>query len=375
MNHLILKNNVFGEELSELIEMINLTPSCVKVISQDGTLLNMNKSGLALIEADNLEQVVGEDIYELVEASHREKFIQFNQKICSGKKASLVFEIIGLKGTRRWMESYGTPYELKNGEVAHLAITNDVDEKIKAREELYRKEQALVEAERLSALGQFAGGVAHEINNPLAIIQSQARILIDRLEKNNQVEKEYLKEGLNNISHTVERISNIISTLRKFSRNSSREEKNQWYNLRSIVDTTLSLCKAKLRLANIDVQISIAADIEVFCQDVQLSHVLMNLINNAYDAVDKLDKKWIKIEAIVLKKKTKLLITDSGKGIDPVIAKKIMDPFFTTKDVGKGTGLGLSISVAIMESFKGKLTLNTQAKNTQFILELIRNER
>lgn len=94
----------------------------------------MNKTGLDLIESPNFKSVIGADVYSIVEESHREKYKEFNELICSGKSANLVFEIVGLKGTRRWMETYASPYTLKNGETAHIAITNDITELQNKRE-------------------------------------------------------------------------------------------------------------------------------------------------------------------------------------------------------------------------------------------------
>ncbi len=124
---------LMGERVFDLDSMMTATPSCLKVISRDGELLNMNRQGLDLIEAPDLESVLGANVYDLVEESHKDKFIEFNEMICNGNSARLSFELIGLKGTRRWMETYAAPYKLTDGEMAHIAITNDVTKIIKRR--------------------------------------------------------------------------------------------------------------------------------------------------------------------------------------------------------------------------------------------------
>ncbi len=108
--------------------MINQSPSCLKLVSANGKLIMMNKTGLDLIEAEDMDSVLGADVYSIVEESHREKFIKFNEGICSGKSGILTFEIVGLKGTHRWMETHASPYRLSNGKIAHIAITNDITE-------------------------------------------------------------------------------------------------------------------------------------------------------------------------------------------------------------------------------------------------------
>ncbi len=121
--------------INELKSILSSTPSCLKIISKEGRLLNMNPQGLNLIEADDFPSVEGANVYEIVEESHREKYIKFNERICSGYSGSLIFEIVGLRGTRRWMETFAAPYKIDGGEVAHIAITNDISERIKAKHE------------------------------------------------------------------------------------------------------------------------------------------------------------------------------------------------------------------------------------------------
>lgn len=126
--------SIEGKSLSQLQKMIENTPLCLKIISKSGSLVDMNPQGIELIEAPDLKSVIGADVYELVEENHREKFKEFNEKICSGESGHLIFEIIGLEGTRRWMETFAAPFELENGEVGHIAITNDITKEKKKSE-------------------------------------------------------------------------------------------------------------------------------------------------------------------------------------------------------------------------------------------------
>ncbi|MCP4915083.1 MAG: response regulator [Oligoflexia bacterium] len=126
--------SIEGKSLSQLQKMIENTPSCLKIISKTGSLIDMNPQGIQLIEAPDLPSVIGADVYEIVEESHRERFKEFNEKVCSGESGHLIFEIVGLEGTRRWMETFAAPFELENGEVAHIAITNDISKEKKKSE-------------------------------------------------------------------------------------------------------------------------------------------------------------------------------------------------------------------------------------------------
>lgn len=105
------------KHLNEINDILSSTPSCLKIITKDGSLIHMNSQGLDLIEVESLDSARQRNLYEFIETSHRDQFIEFNKRICRGSKESLRFEIVGLKGTRRWMETYAAPYVLQNGEI------------------------------------------------------------------------------------------------------------------------------------------------------------------------------------------------------------------------------------------------------------------
>jgi signal transduction histidine kinase len=114
----------------------------------------------------------------------------------------------------------------------------------------------------------------------------------------------------------------------------------------------------------------LTADQEVFGNSIQISQVILNLLNNAFDAIQDATDKWIKIQTYIEHGQVQIRVTDCGHGISNEVAKKIMQPFFTTKPIGKGTGLGLSISKGIVEAHQGKLTIDTESKNTCFVITL-----
>lgn len=366
MNKNTVRSLIEGQ-FTDLSELIESSPSCLKLINSEGLLLNMNATGLCLIEAEGLDEIYRANVYDIVEESHRDKFIAFNGHVCSGRKGTLVFEIVGLKGTRRWMETYAAPFKMANGEIAHIAITNDISERIKSEQEYARQEQALIEASRLSSLGQFAGGIAHEINNPLTVILAKTSLMLEKIE-NDEFDKDYMLSSLTKVKGTVSRISNIINNLRSFSRDPANDEM-EWKNIHEIVSDTMSLCEEKFRQRSIGIEVIVPNNAELNCQEVAISQLMMNLLNNSFDALKSLRNKWIRIELITKGSVGQILFTDSGDGIAPEIKDRLMDPFFTTKDVGEGTGLGLSLSANVMQMHEGRIYLNDQADNTQFVLE------
>lgn len=114
--------------------IVETTPECVKLVAFDGTLLHMSPSGLRMVEAERAEMVVGKSVYELIAPEDREAFRAFNERICRGEKDSLQFDIVGLMGTRRHMETNAAPLRNPDGAIAHLAVTRDVTERRRAEQ-------------------------------------------------------------------------------------------------------------------------------------------------------------------------------------------------------------------------------------------------
>lgn len=368
MNNTVSK--LVGDKLFSIEEMLNSTPSCFKIITSKGSLLNINARGLSLIEAKNLEAVVGKNVFDIIEVSHLEKFMEFNSRVCAGEKATLIYEIIGLQGTRRWLESYSAPYTLTNGEVAHLSITNDISERIISEEKILKQKQALEETSRLAALGQLVSGIAHEINNPLTVIAGKVLVLQHKLDENLFDHGDF-KKDLKTVEATILRVAKIIDGLKTLSRDPSQVGKGN-HSLSMIVQETLNLCSESHKLNKVLVSVDIPDDITVFCNPVQISQVVMNLLNNSNDAISNQKDKWIKIDAISSDRWIQLTVTDSGEKIPENITLNMLNPFFTTKEIGHGTGLGLSICVGILKCHDGFFTYNKDFPNTQFLFQLPR---
>jgi PAS domain S-box-containing protein len=234
-------------------------------------------------------------------------------------------------------------------------------------------ELKLTYSAKMASLGEMAGGIAHEINNPLAIILGKVTNL-KRLASEPSVREDELAEELDSIERTGLRIAKIIRGLRTFSRNGDADPMNR-VPLSRIIDETLELCSERLKSRNIDLYITGDRDLVVSCRPSQLSQVLMNLITNSYDAVETLPSPWIRIDVSRLPEHIHLSVEDCGPGIEERIRDKIMQPFFTTKEVGRGTGLGLSISKGIIEAHGGQLRYDDQGRNTKFVVELPHPDR
>jgi PAS domain S-box-containing protein len=358
-------------EIIDLGSIIDSSPSCVKLLNEKGELLRMNSTGLDLIEAENFALVDRANVYDIVHDQDRESFIKFNKFICGGGEGSLIFKLVGLKGTERVMESFARAHKLESGGIAHLAITNEITERIKSEKELLKKDQELEEAKRLSVIGEFAAGIAHEVNNPLAIIHSKTELLalqLNQLEIKNSKNVELIQSSLATIKQTVVHASDIIKNLKTFSSKADFENL-ELIRLEEVIDMALKISQNRCYNAGIDIIMKVDPNIKLICSSAGLSQVILNLLINSIDALERLDEKWIRIETNVSGKLLKIKFTDSGKGIPDEIIDKITQPFFSTKEPGKGTGLGLSLSLKSVEKMNGNFNYNSNSKNTQFIIE------
>lgn len=216
---------------------------------------------------------------------------------------------------------------------------------------------------KLATLGEMAGGIAHEINSPLAVISlasSQSQMLIGR----ESIQKELLMKNINMISSTCERIAKVVSGLRFFARDGS-DDPYEKVNLKELIQDTISLCHLKFANHNVHLYTDdIDSDLYIECKPVQISQVLLNLLNNAFDAVANQKEKWIRIVSKVENGKVIILVTDSGSGVTEEVQKRMFEPFFSTKAIGRGTGLGLSISLGITRAHNGDLQLEAGTPNT-----------
>lgn len=248
----------------------------------------------------------------------------------------------------------------KNRELQYQTYENEIE----------KGKMQLIHSSKMAALGEMASGIAHEINNPVAIIVGLSERILRKIEKE-EIPKEKLIETFQRIQETALRITQIIRGLRSFSR-SAENDPFVLESLSKIIGDTVSLCREKLNVHQIEFHVEKFIDVEISCRPAQIQQVLLNLIGNSIDAISESESKWIRITVDSQNDRHfhLLSIVDSGKGIDPTIVDKLMQPFFTTKEVGKGTGLGLSISKGIIEDHHGRLEYKANMQNTTFIILL-----
>jgi C4-dicarboxylate-specific signal transduction histidine kinase len=242
----------------------------------------------------------------------------------------------------------------------------------KREEKLNLKNEAdNIQKNKLLSLAEMSGGIAHEINNPLTVILGRANQTLKKIDQPDYTKKE-IANNLEKIVFSAERISKIITTLKNFSR-SDQSQPMQMVKLERIINESLLLCENRIHNESTSLNIDFIPNAELKCHAYQIIQILINLINNSFDATTHLEEKWIHISFETNEDFIKIIITDSGNGIPKENYNKIFEPFFTTKPINFGTGLGLSISKKIAMSHKGDLIYDQQNKHTCFILKLPTN--
>jgi C4-dicarboxylate-specific signal transduction histidine kinase len=255
-----------------------------------------------------------------------------------------------------------------------IVVALDVQAKKDAEAQIESQRIKLQTSAKLAALGEMAGGVAHEINNPIFVISSRVQLMRLMIQKDTENEKT-LAPHLNAILDTCDRIVKIVRGLRVVSR-SAENEPFEKASICAIIEETLNLCVSRASRTGAKLEVGeLPAECTAEVRSVQVSQVLLNLLNNSFDAVEGTPSPWIRVEIKNEKDEFEIAVIDSGPGIPPDIRSRVMDPFFTTKGPGKGTGLGLSISLGIVKAHNGELFLDEASPHTRFVMRLPKTQK
>ncbi len=227
----------------------------------------------------------------------------------------------------------------------------------------------LVRQAKLASLGEMSARIAHEINNPLAIISGSVGLLSKFADN-----PEKFSAKIESIQNSCIRISKIVQGLKKFSRSGDQVTLGS-HSLCETVKEAIALTESKAKRYNTTVAYECKSDAPILCNEIEIEQVIVNLINNGIDAVERLQEKWVKITVFEEDSSVVLRVVDSGLGIPAEIRDRIFDPFFTTKPVGNGTGLGLSITKGILDEHGASISIVPDSPNTCFEIRFSKIER
>ena len=260
-----------------------------------------------------------------------------------------------------------------NQEFQHINIyAEDISEDIENQKLIQEQQMKMINSSKYSELGIMAASIAHEINNPLTIIIGRTRqieLAIKEIHRDPDKTKTVIETSASSLTKTAYRISKIINTLKTLSQNGENEGAHK-ISLIEVINDTLEFSSSRVSNLSIKLIINHIDDVFINGKSVELSQVLLNLINNSIDEIVDSEKPWISVSSETDSDYTYLKITDSGHGIPKHVQDKIFQPFFTTKNVNSGTGLGLSLCHSIVKAHAGDLYINNSCENTQFIIKL-----
>ncbi len=274
-------------------------------------------------------------------------------------------ELIRKDGTRVPVRLNGFTIQ-QDGKQYIWSFVEDISAERALAAELERERLKVIQAAKLAALGEMAAGIAHEVNNPLALISGYTEVLKRGMESDDM---SLLGEAIEQIDDAVVRAARIVAGLRSFARDDAGGELTD-VDVRRVLDDVLELHRARLKNRGVELRLSCQEGCVARCRRHELSQVLFNLVRNATQAVEALTVRWIEIACTHVGDHVRIRFTDSGAGIPEDVAARIFDPFFTTKPVGRGTGLGLSIARRSVEDIGGSLVLDANSPHTTFVVTL-----
>jgi two-component system, NtrC family, sensor kinase len=244
---------------------------------------------------------------------------------------------------------------------------------IEADREKATLDAGLMQSSKMAALGKLAAGIAHEVNNPLAVIKEKVGWLTDLLSEEDVSKSENFQEfddSLKKIDYHVDRAKKVTHRLLGFARR--MEPTQERVNVNKVLEETIDFLRNEAHYRNIEIHSEHALNLpETTSDSTQLQQVFLNILNNAIDALGKDGRITVQTVFCPRDREMAINIADNGPGIPNEMLNKIFDPFFTTKEVGKGTGLGLSISYSIVEKLGGRIMVASEVgKGTTFTIYL-----
>ncbi|MCG2721475.1 MAG: ATP-binding protein [Thermodesulfovibrionales bacterium] len=329
-------------------------------VDYHGNILSINRYGAYFFTLRE-ESIVGRNLLELISWPSSEVLLTMIKKVFERKESKQINHLVLIEDREYWLNTHFRRLWDEQGNIyAVLGISRDITERKEMEEHSYY-------TEKLAAMGTLAAGVAHEINNPLAVILGFTDILLEKVQPDSDeydILKTIEKQGLN--------AKRVVENLLSFARH--KEQNQEPININEVIESVLNVMGNTLVVNKISVKRQYEENLPAIIGDTgELQQVFFNIINNAIYAMQ--GGGILTITTKSLNEKVEIKIADTGCGIKKEHRKRIFDPLFTTKEVGKGTGLGLSVSYGIVKKHGGSITFDTKTKEeseepgTTFIID------
>ncbi|MCE5180660.1 MAG: PocR ligand-binding domain-containing protein [Betaproteobacteria bacterium] len=374
--------------VSHLQTIIENEPECIKIIDAQGRLVQMNPAGLAMIEADSLKQVAMRPVLDVIAPEYRTAYAKLHKRVIAGETMQMEYEVLGLKGGRRWLETHAVPMQ-DNGQTVHLAVTRDISERKLAemalqalnqsleqriREETSKnmeQERLLIQQSRLAAMGEMIGNIAHQWRQPINALTLLLANIKDAYEYND-LTKEFLDQEVEIGQNLIQKMSGTIDDFRNFFKPS--KEKQRFLACDS-AEEAIKLVSHSFMNSNIEITHEKSAEpCAVFGYPNEFAQVVLNALTNAKEAITArkiAGKVHLRVEKG--ENTATIIIRDNGGGIPEEIIGKVFDPYFTTK--AAGTGIGLYMSKMIVDNMGGSIAIRNAGDGVEVLLTLPLDEK
>ena len=324
-------------------------------------VLVVDRQSLAILDCNKgAEGIYGYDIGEMVGRSFLDLFPESGRqeaqaRLSAGQHIKQAAQV-AKDGRALFTHLRLSPSDY-HGTPVLLVVASDITQRLES-------EQQLIQASKMATLGEMATGVAHELNQPLSVIQSSVDFLMRKMGQRQRIDDETLKTVAELIGSHMVRAGKIIAHMREFGRKA--DFKKEPVQLNDVLKRAFEFFGQQLTLRDIAVEWDIQEGLPlIMAEPNQLEQVFINLLVNARDAIEErsephLDGRKITLQTRAGKRLVTVRICDTGVGMTRAVASKVFEPFFTTKPSGKGTGLGLSISYGIVQNHGGDIGVQSE---------------
>ena len=342
--------------------LFDAEPDAVLVLSRDGTVRDVNPAGLVLLEAERPEAVVGTSVYAYVEPAHRDALRAFTERVCGGTKDSFEVEMVGLKGMVRLLVVHAVPLRAEpDGHDGLLLATRDVTR-------LRETEAALRESRKMAAVGHLAGGFAHDFNNLLNGIMGGLWLVATKLGPDHPVTPMVAAAG-----KAGRRAAELLRQLLTLGRRSKGEAR--LVALPPLLEDVIKRMRVTFAPGT---EVVIRADPDtwpVSAHPGELREALVHLCENARDAMPQGGRLHIELSNLPKEEGEfiRLVVSDTGAGMDEGTAARVFEPFFTMKPEGTALGLGLTVVQATVTRLGGTIAVDSKpGEGSRFVIEIPR---